>query len=134
MAMGSGAFLVAAGRYLADRLVEAWEAEAATTVPGSGGAEVPSRPTRRSGPPWPAAWSPLPVRGGHSAVIGRPQTPSASRLLVPADKGEDARPACECERVSTRRPRHPRCDPRVLDELECAGEGIEAQHEYGAGT
>jgi hypothetical protein len=39
MAMGSGAFLVAACRYLADRVVEAWDAEAATAVPGSG-AEV----------------------------------------------------------------------------------------------
>jgi hypothetical protein len=44
MAMGSGAFLVAACRYLADRLVEAWEAEAATAVPGSGAAEVPLPP------------------------------------------------------------------------------------------
>jgi hypothetical protein len=44
MAMGSGAFLVAACRYLADRLVEAWQAEAATAVPGSGGAEIPLPP------------------------------------------------------------------------------------------
>jgi hypothetical protein len=44
MAMGSGAFLVAACRYLADRLVEAWQAETATAVPGPGGAEVPLPP------------------------------------------------------------------------------------------
>ncbi|HTE69364.1 MAG TPA: restriction endonuclease, partial [Actinomycetes bacterium] len=44
MAMGSGAFLVAACRYLADRLVEAWQAEAATDVSGPGGAEVPLPP------------------------------------------------------------------------------------------
>jgi hypothetical protein len=41
MAMGSGAFLVAACRYLADRLVEAWQIEEATAVSGPGGAEVP---------------------------------------------------------------------------------------------
>jgi hypothetical protein len=41
MAMGSGAFLVAACRYLADRLVEAWQAEAASAVVGLGDAEVP---------------------------------------------------------------------------------------------
>jgi hypothetical protein len=41
MAMGSGAFLVAACRYLADRMIEAWQAEAATAVVGSGGEEVP---------------------------------------------------------------------------------------------
>jgi hypothetical protein len=40
MAMGSGAFLVAACRYLADRLVEAWQAEAATAVLGPDGTEV----------------------------------------------------------------------------------------------
>jgi methylase of polypeptide subunit release factors len=40
MAMGSGAFLVAACRYLADRLVEAWTAEQATAVAGPGGGEV----------------------------------------------------------------------------------------------
>jgi hypothetical protein len=44
MAMGSGAFLVAACRYLADRLVEAWQAEEATAVSGPGGAEVPLSP------------------------------------------------------------------------------------------
>jgi hypothetical protein len=41
LAMGSGAFLVAACRYLADRLVEAGQAEAATAAVGSGGAEIP---------------------------------------------------------------------------------------------
>jgi hypothetical protein len=41
MAMGSGAFLVAACRYLADRLVEAWQAEGATAVPGVGPASLP---------------------------------------------------------------------------------------------
>jgi hypothetical protein len=46
MAMGSGAFLVAACRYLADRLVEAWAAEEATAIRGPDGAEValPSGP------------------------------------------------------------------------------------------
>jgi hypothetical protein len=44
MAMGSGAFLVAACRYLADRLVEAWDAEQATSVPGQGGMAIPLPP------------------------------------------------------------------------------------------
>jgi hypothetical protein len=44
MAMGSGAFLVAACRYLADRLVEAWQAEAATAVSSPGSNEVPVPP------------------------------------------------------------------------------------------
>jgi hypothetical protein len=50
MAMGSGAFLVAACRYLADRLVEAWDAEQATSVPGQGGTVVtlPADPEERA--------------------------------------------------------------------------------------
>jgi hypothetical protein len=54
MAMGSGAFLVAACRYLADRLVEAWAAEEATAVagtavagPGGGEVALPPGPEER---------------------------------------------------------------------------------------
>jgi hypothetical protein len=50
MAMGSGAFLVATCRYLADRLVEAWDAEEATAVPNEDGMGVtlPPDPEERA--------------------------------------------------------------------------------------
>ena len=50
LAMGSGAFLVAACRYLADRVVEAWELEGARAVPGVDGGTValPTDPDDRA--------------------------------------------------------------------------------------
>ena len=56
IAMGSGAFLVAACRYLADRLLEAWKAEPQCRVRRSDAARC--RPTRSSAKRSPTASSP----------------------------------------------------------------------------
>ena len=77
IAMGSGAFLVAACRYLAARLLEAWAAEAGTADGGrrrpafAGGDRGPGRPARARGARPPARRRALPVR--------RRQEPDGSR-------------------------------------------------------
>ena len=120
MAMGSGAFLVQACRYLAERLVEAWEAAERPTAAASRSrrtaaqAAVPTRPDRadeRLHSPA-ARRRPLPLRRGQEPARGRD-----GQALALADHAPEGpalhlpRPRAPLRRLAARRCQHRPAQP-----------------------